>query len=78
VPTSSVNLIRFLFSELYIRLNWLTFFFYLFSHLDTSVKSEDESLVFDAQESMSQSLTERFNRLPRLPSPTRQHGVTVR
>ncbi|XP_046642989.1 tyrosine-protein phosphatase non-receptor type 13-like isoform X1 [Daphnia pulicaria] len=46
--------------------------------VDTSVKSEDESLVFDAQESMSQSLTERFNRLPRLPSPTRQHGVTVR
>ncbi|XP_057375054.1 tyrosine-protein phosphatase non-receptor type 13-like [Daphnia carinata] len=46
--------------------------------VDTSVKSEDESLVFDAHESISQSLSERFNRLPYLPSPPQQPGVTVR
>ena len=39
-----------------------------YTHTDTSVKSEDESLTMDSHESISQSLAERFDRLPRLPS----------
>lgn len=53
-------------------------YFSLLYWLDTSVKSEDESVVYDAHESLSQSLAERFNRLPLGPSSPPQQGVSVK
>lgn len=47
--------------------------------VDTSVKSEDESFASNEQESISQSLVERFNRLPESPSfSVPRRGVTIR
>ena len=45
---------------------------------DTSVKSEDESIMSNDQESISQSLVERFNKLSRTPSFAAQKAVTFR